>query len=61
MRVLIQKFYDEPVFALGVLQIAAVALAGAGVISAVVGSISAAVIIGVQRYFVRPDKTARRR
>lgn len=61
MKALVEKFYEEPVFALGVVEVVDLALTAQGVIPTMVGGVIAVVVTGIQRQLVRPDKTTRRR
>lgn len=54
MKALLKKFYDEPVFALGVLSAAAAVLVSEGVVAGWVGVLAVAVITAAQRALVEP-------
>lgn len=56
MKTIVRKFFDEPVFALALLQAAAVVLVSEGVVAGWVGLLIVAVVTAAQRGLVRPDK-----
>lgn len=59
MSVIVQKFYREPVFALGVLSAVATVLVSEHVIGGVVAVAAVAVITAAQRSLVKPAKAKR--